>query len=132
MFSDVMPPINLKERATPVCKPLRRRSPNEEDIERAAMKRPLDIGVLESSSSPWTSNNVMVLKKDGGIRVTTDFRVMNNLTITDSYSMEDVRVILNWLGSKIIFSFLILKTASTMWHLRPGQSHVLLSVRSSD
>lgn len=46
----------------------------------------------------------MVPKKDGEMQVTTDFRVLNSLTITGSYPIEDVRVILNWLVSERIFS----------------------------
>lgn len=38
--------INLKNEATPVHKLLRRRSPKEEDIERAAIKLLLEMSVL--------------------------------------------------------------------------------------
>ncbi len=83
--------IQLKEEAVPVCCPVRRRSPKEEEVEREAMRKLLDLGVLEPSVSPWAANNVFVPKKDGSIRVTSDFRALNNATITDSYPMEDVR-----------------------------------------
>ncbi len=50
-----------------------------------------------------------VPKKDGGVRVTTDFRGLNNATVTDSYPMENVREVLDWLSSKSIFSTFDLK-----------------------
>eukprot|EP00171_Calliarthron_tuberculosum_P000048 IDg48t1 len=116
-FTGITHRINLKEGVNPVCQPLRRRSPKEEEIERAAMEKLLRMNVLEPSASPWAANNVIVPKKDSGVRVTTDFRALNNLTITDSYPMEDVRVILDWLAGKKIFS---------TFDIKDGFYHVLL------
>eukprot|EP00171_Calliarthron_tuberculosum_P022965 IDg22965t1 len=81
------------------------------------MEKLLRMNVLEPSASPWAANNVIVPKKDSGVRVTTDFRALNNLTITDSYPMEDVRVILDWLAGKKIFS---------TFDIKDGFYHVLL------
>ena len=68
------------------------------------------LGVLEPSTSPWASNNVFV-KKDGSISVTADFRALNNETVTESYPMEDMRQVLDWLGNKKILSTFDLKDA---------------------
>lgn len=103
--------IILKEGARPIRQPLRKRSPKEQDVLREAMQKLIELGVLEPSKSPWASNNVFVRKKDGSIRVTADFRAMNNATVTDSYPMEDMRQVLDWLGSKKIFSTFDLKDA---------------------
>ena len=103
--------IVLKENAKPICQPLRRRSPKEQDVEREAMQRLIELGVLEPSTSPWASNNVFFRKKDGSIRVTSDFRALNDATITDSYPMEDMRQVLDWLGSKKVLSTFDLKDA---------------------
>ena len=103
--------IVLKDTAKPTCQPLRRRSPKEQDVEREAMLRLIELGVLEPSTSPWASNNVFVRKKDGSIRVTSDFRALNDATVTDSYPMEDMRQVLDWLSSKKVLSTFDLKDA---------------------
>ena len=38
------------------------------------------------------------------MRVTTDFRALNNMTVTDAYPMEDVHNTLEWLASKKFYS----------------------------
>lgn len=101
--------IELKEGVKPICQPLRRRSPKEESVEREAMQKLLQMEVLEHAVSPWAANNVFVRKKDGGIRVTSDFRALNDATVTDTYPMEDVRNVLNWLAGKNVFSTFDLK-----------------------
>ena len=98
--------IQVKEKVKPICEKLRRRSPKEQDIEKVAIEKLLAMGVLEPSVSPWASSNVFVRKKDGSVRVTADFRALNNGTVTDSYPMEDMRQVLDWLGSNKLFLML--------------------------
>lgn len=90
---------------------MRKRSPKEQDIEHETIQKLIELSVLESSSSPWASNNVFVRKKDGSIRVTSDFGALNDATATDSYPMEDMRHVLDWLSSKKVLSTFDLKDA---------------------
>ena len=55
--------IKLVEGATPVCCLVRRRSPREEEVERAEMEKLLRMGVVEPASSPWAACNVFVKKR---------------------------------------------------------------------
>ena len=48
-------------------------------------------------------------KNDGTTRVTSDFRGLNSVTVTDSYPMEDFRATLDWMGGKQVFSTIDLK-----------------------
>ncbi len=118
-ISGVKHRIQLKEDAVPVCCTLRRRSPKEDDVKRAAMRKLLEMGILEPAVSPWAANNVFVPKKDGNIRVTSDFRALNNARVTDSYPMEDVREALGWLGNTKIFSTFDLKDGFFQVELEP-------------
>lgn len=68
------------------------------------MDKLVRMGVLELAVLPWAANNVFVRKKDGWIRVTSDFRRLNDVTIPDSYPMENVRDTLDWLATKRVFS----------------------------
>lgn len=73
------------------------------------MEMLLDMGVLEPAISPWATNNVFVRKKDGGIRAPSDFSRLNDLTVTDSYPMENLRDTLEWKEKNKLFSILDLK-----------------------
>ena len=42
-------------------------------------------GLIERSSSPWTSAVVLVKKKDGSLRCCIDYRALNDITIKNSY-----------------------------------------------
>ena len=53
----------LKPDAKPVCEPLRKRSPKEEDVEYQAVSKLIKMGVLELAVSPRAANNVFVKKK---------------------------------------------------------------------
>lgn len=101
----------LEKDAQPICKALCRRFPKEQYVERETMQKVLENAVLEPSTSPWESNNDFVRKKDGSIRVTADFRVLNDATVTDSYPMEDMRKELEWLARKKIYSTIDLRDA---------------------
>jgi transposase InsO family protein len=101
--------ILLEPDAVPACCPTRRRSPAEEDAERSEVTKHIKNGIMEPAVSPWAAANVFVPKKSGGLRTTTDFRLLNEMTVSDKYPMEDVRTILDWLSSKRIFSTFDLK-----------------------
>ena len=83
--------IKLKPGAEPVSCAASRRSPKEEDLERTSMSFLIELGILEQFTSPCAAKNVIVPRKDHGVRVTSDFRAMNNLTVTDAYPIEEVR-----------------------------------------
>lgn len=86
--------IKLVPDAQPVCFPIRRRSPKEEEMEREAMTRLLEMGGIKHARSPWAACNVFVKKAEGSTGVSSDFRGLNSVTVTDSNPMEDVRATL--------------------------------------
>ena len=42
-------------------------------------------GIIESSSSPWSSNIVLVKKRNGGTKFCVHYRKLNDFTKKDSY-----------------------------------------------
>ena len=68
------------------------------------VKEMLDQGIIEPSSSPWTSNVVIAVKKDGSLRFCIDYRRLNDLTRKDSYPLPRITDCLDALGNMKYFS----------------------------
>ena len=59
----------------------------------------LALGIIEPSSSPWSSSLVIVSKKDGGVRTCVDYRAVNAVTDPDPYQMPLIEEILEMLAT---------------------------------
>ncbi|GFY60113.1 transposon Ty3-I Gag-Pol polyprotein [Trichonephila inaurata madagascariensis] len=51
----------------------------------------LQLGLIEPSESEWAHPIVRVSKKDGSVRLCVDYKLLNNVTITDAYPMQNTR-----------------------------------------
>lgn len=94
-------PLHLKEKA-------------EEEVEKM-----LEKGVIEPSSSPWSSPVVLVRKKDGTVRFCVDYRKLNNVTVKDSYPLPRIEDCLDALSGSQWFCTLDL--ASGYWQVEMSQ-----------
>ena len=54
------------------------------------VKKLQDRGLIEKSSSPWSSQVVMVQKKDGSWRMCVDYRKLNEKTVKDAYPLTRI------------------------------------------
>eukprot|EP00731_Ephydatia_muelleri_P034653 Em0070g9a len=63
-------------------------------------------GIIEKSSSDWSSPIVLVKKKDRTLRFCTDFRRLNSVSKTDAYPMPRVDDLLDELGQARFISTL--------------------------
>ena len=59
----------------------------------------LDMGLIRPPVSPMASPIVCVAKKNGGVRLTVDYRYLNAFTVADSYPMVAVKETLTKMGS---------------------------------
>ena len=57
---------------------------------RQHLKEMLEAGAICSSKSPYSSNVVLVRKKNGSLRFCIDFRKLNSRTVKDAYSLPRV------------------------------------------
>ena len=70
----------------------------------------LDAGIIRKSYSPWASNIVLVRKHDNSLRMCVDFRMLNQRTVKDSYSLPRVEEILDALSGSKYFTVLDMKS----------------------
>ena len=71
----------------PFKQPYRKIPPAMYDEVRQHLKEMLECGAIRESDSPFSSNVVLVRKKDGSLRFCLDFRMLNSRTRKDAYML---------------------------------------------
>jgi len=71
----------------------------------------VEAGVIEPSCSPWTSNIVVVSKKDGSLRFCVDYRKLNSVTRRDAYPLPRIDSCLDALSGAQFFSAFDLRSS---------------------
>src|SRR3954449_7726608 len=78
------------------------------------LKRQLDDmlkkGLIRPSASPWRSPLLFVDKKDGAIRLCTDYRKINDVTIKNKYPLPKIEDLFDQLTGAKFFSKIDLRT----------------------
>ena len=92
--------------ATPVYQPPYRIPPAWQDKVRREIQTMLDVGIIEPSTSAWTSPIIPVKKKDGSLRLCVDYRKLNSITKEDRYLMPRIDELLEKLGKATYISTL--------------------------
>ena len=95
---------------TPFKDPYRRIPPAMFEEVRQHLKEMLDAGAIRESMSPFSSNIVLVRKKDNSLRFCIDYRKLNNKTIRDAYSLPRIDESLDSLSGSKYFSKLDLRS----------------------
>jgi hypothetical protein len=89
--------INTSENP-PVEQPLRRQPyAHLPEIERN-VRELLAAKIIEPAQSPWSSNVLLVRKRDRTMRFCVDYRKLKNLTVKDSYPLPRIDTCLEFLG----------------------------------
>ena len=93
----------------PFTEPYRRIPPALIQEVREHLNNMLEIGAFRESRSPFSSNVVIVRKKDGAIRFCIDYRKLNQRTIKDAYAIPRIDDTLHLLAGAKYFTKLDLK-----------------------
>ena len=80
---------------TPFKEKLRPIPPGMYDELRSHIAELLSAGVIETSNSPFSSNIVLVRKKDNSLRMCVDYRTLNSRTKRDCYTIPRVEPLID-------------------------------------
>ena len=95
----------------PVCQPYRRIPPTEVKAVKDHINNLIREGVIEESSSMYSSPIVLVKKKSGELRICVDYRKLNAKVVRDQYPLPRVDDSLDAVAGSIWFTTLDLKSA---------------------
>jgi len=90
--------IELLPNTQPIRSAPYRLHPEKREFLRKELDDLLQQGIIEESESPWASPIVMVPKADGTLRLCTDFRKVNAVTVPDPFPLPRVEDLLDRVG----------------------------------
>ena len=70
----------------------------------------LSTGIIRKSKSPWSSNVVLVRKRNGKLRMCVDYRMFNNRSVKDAYALPKIEEIFDVLQGSKYFSTIDMKS----------------------
>uniref|UniRef100_A0A914DMF0 RNA-directed DNA polymerase n=1 Tax=Acrobeloides nanus TaxID=290746 RepID=A0A914DMF0_9BILA len=100
-------PAEIKTKTEdPICSKPYRCPPKYREELKKHIEALLKHGIIEESDTPWVSNLVPVVKKNGELRVCIDFRKLNSVTIPSRYPLPRLEVVIEKLSGCHYFSSL--------------------------
>ena len=106
---------SIQTSGPPIRQPLRRLPQAMKPVVEMEVQKMLEQGVIQHSTSPWSSPVVMVRKKDGAWRFCVDYRKVNAATRQDAYPLPRIDATLDSLSGSVYFTTLDL--ASGYWQV---------------
>ena len=104
-------PVKERARRTPAC------FVGEEE---SHLKKMLEAGVIQPSTSDWASAPVLIRKRDGSVRWCIDYRGLNAVTVKDVFPLPLIEDCMDSLAGKEWFSKL--DANSAYWQIRIKES----------
>jgi hypothetical protein len=108
----------LEEGAKPMITPLYRNPRRFKDKIEKAIKELLAMGHTIPSNNPFGSFVVLVLKKDGTMRMCIDYRALNKKTIKNRYPISHIDELMDELHGEVFFSKIDLRSGYHQINIR--------------
>jgi hypothetical protein len=96
--------ITLKPGVEPVRQRAYRYSPKLTELVKVEIDRLLAAGIIRPSQSAWASPLVAILKKDGSVRCTVNFKRLNAVTVVPAIPIPNIEDILNSLSGSSYYT----------------------------
>ncbi|CAC5376837.1 unnamed protein product [Mytilus coruscus] len=90
--------------AKPIKQPPRRVHMASAGEEKKLIDQMINQGIIQKSTSPWSSPLVLVLKKNGKVRACCDFRILNRATKPEAWPIPRIQDCLDTVAGGFIFS----------------------------
>ncbi|XP_064080620.1 uncharacterized protein LOC135197485 [Macrobrachium nipponense] len=116
--------IRLEDNARPIAQGYYKVNPQRAERIQAQVQLQLDMGLIEKSTSPWSSPVVLVPKEEGGDRLCIDFRKLNAVTQPEPYPLPHIEVCLDSLGQAPFLSKIDLEKGYWQVPLADGSRHL--------
>ena len=101
---------------------LRRYSDKQNEFIKEEIQRMLEAGIIRPSSSNWSSNVVIVDKKNGKQRLCVDYRSVNKVTKQDKYPLPNIQEALDSFNGAKWFTTIDL--ASGYWQMKVAEEDI--------
>ena len=103
--------------AQPTAQRFYRQSPQKRAIVHEQIQALVQQGLLEPSTSRWTSPVVLVKKKDGAWRFCGDYRKLNSVTKPQSFPLPRLEDVWDMLGDKGASIFSVCDVSAAYWQI---------------
>ena len=101
--------IDLTPGTTPIAKTLYRMGPAELKELKLQLQDLLERGFIRESESPWGAPVLFVKKKYGSLRLSIDYRGLNDVMVKNKYPLLHIDELFDQLQEVMVFSKLDLR-----------------------
>ena len=117
-FTEIQHGIDTQN-AAPIKQPMRRTPACFVGEEETHLKKMIDAGVIQESTSEWASSPVLIRKRDDTVRWCIDYRGLNQVTVKDVFPLPLVDDCLDTLAGNVWFSKLDANSAYWQINIKP-------------
>lgn len=115
--------IDLIPDAKPPFRSIYHMSPQELEFLRNELKRLLDLGHLRPSTSSFGAPVFLIKEKTNKIRMVTDYRALNKITIKNNAALPNIRELLDRLRDATIFTKIDLQSGFHLIRVKEEDVH---------
>ena len=115
--------IELVPGSKPPWQPTYHMSPRELELLRDELSRLMELGHIQRSTSPYGAPVFFVQEKTGKIRMVTDYRALNKITVKNRTALPNITELLDRLQDASIFTKIDLQSGFHLIRMAPEDIH---------